>query len=113
MKISTLTDRVAADLFTFNCTVVSGAIGAALLAPVAPPALAYHPFGGNVPGTIWTSLLSGIGHPVIGLDHLAFVIAVSLMAAVLRQGLKGSSDIFTDNGSRHPLSFSRTGFARC
>ena len=26
-------------------------------------------------------LLSGIGHPIIGFDHLAFVIAVGLIAA--------------------------------
>jgi urease accessory protein len=31
--------------------------------------------------------LSGLGHPVIGLDHLAFVVAVGLLAAVSAWGI--------------------------
>jgi urease accessory protein len=31
--------------------------------------------------------LSGLGHPVIGLDHLAFVITAGLLAAVMGRGL--------------------------
>ncbi|MEO1445664.1 MAG: HupE/UreJ family protein [Cyanobacteria bacterium J06635_11] len=52
----------------------------------AAPAMAHHPFGGQAPGTIVEGLLSGVGHPVIGLDHLAFVIAVGLLAAVVKRG---------------------------
>lgn len=54
---------------------------------LAAPALAHHPFGGEAPKNILQGLLSGLGHPVIGLDHLAFVIAVGLLAAVLRRGM--------------------------
>ncbi|MGD1944662.1 MAG: HupE/UreJ family protein [Leptolyngbyaceae cyanobacterium] len=51
------------------------------------PALAHHPTGGEIPDSFVTGLLSGLGHPVIGLDHLAFVIAAGLLAAALGQGL--------------------------
>ena len=46
----------------------------------ATPALAHHPMGGEVPQTFWHGLLSGFGHPVIGIDHLAFVVAIGLAA---------------------------------
>ena len=48
---------------------------------LATPALAHHPMGGETPQTFWHGLLSGIGHPVIGIDHLAFIVAVGLAAA--------------------------------
>ena len=49
----------------------------------AVPALAHHPLGGTTPTTFWQGLLSGIGHPVIGIDHVAFVIAVGVASAFL------------------------------
>jgi len=39
--------------------------------------------GGATPSTLSEGLLSGIGHPIIGLDHLAFVIAVGVAAVAL------------------------------
>ena len=54
--------------------------GAATLS--ATPALAHHPMGGETPATLAQGLLSGIGHPVLGLDHLAFVVAVGIAAAL-------------------------------
>lgn len=47
------------------------------------PAFAHHPMGGATPSTFTEGLLSGIGHPIIGLDHLAFVIGVGLIALML------------------------------
>lgn len=44
-------------------------------------AFPHHPMGEMTPETLWQGLLSGIGHPVIGLDHLAFVVALGLLAA--------------------------------
>jgi urease accessory protein len=38
--------------------------------------------GGNVPSTWLEGLLSGLGHPVIGPEHLGFLIAVALVVAV-------------------------------
>lgn len=54
---------------------------------VAMPAHAHHPMGGVTPSNFFEGLLSGIGHPVIGLDHLAFVIGIGLAASFLARGL--------------------------
>lgn len=59
---------------------------AALLALAPLPALAHHPMGGTVPETLWQGLASGIGHPVIGPDHLAFLLAAGVLAASLPAG---------------------------
>jgi len=48
----------------------------------ASPALAHHPNGGEIPNTFAQGFVSGIGHPVIGIDHLVFVIAIGLLAAL-------------------------------
>jgi urease accessory protein len=61
------------------------AVSALLLLPL--PSLAHHPFGGGTPATFAEGFLSGLGHPVIGLDHLAFVVAVGLLAAVSAWGV--------------------------
>ncbi|NES01915.1 MAG: HupE/UreJ family protein [Okeania sp. SIO2F4] len=46
-------------------------------------AMAHHPMGGTTPANFWEGLLSGMGHPIIGIDHLAFVVAVGLIAAII------------------------------
>ena len=56
------------------------AIGMLLLTTTL--ALAHHPMGGALPQTFWHGLLSGIGHPVIGIDHLAFIIAAGVAVAL-------------------------------
>lgn len=48
---------------------------------IAEPAFAHHPMGGDIPLTMVQGLLSGIGHPIIGFDHLAFVLGIGLLAA--------------------------------
>ena len=55
----------------------------ALALASAPPAMAHHVMGGELPGTAWQGLLSGLGHPVIGLDHLAFVLSVGALAHLM------------------------------
>ena len=52
----------------------------------AGPALAHHVMGGTMPVSFTDGLLSGLGHPIIGLDHLAAVIAVGCLAAGQRHG---------------------------
>lgn len=42
------------------------------------PAEAHHMMGGRTPSTLMEGLLSGLGHPVIGIDHLAFLIALGI-----------------------------------
>jgi urease accessory protein len=36
--------------------------------------------GGDLPRTAWQGLLSGLGHPIIGIDHFAFTVGVGLMS---------------------------------
>lgn len=48
------------------------------------PAFAHHVMGGSMPATFAEGVLSGLGHPVIGLDHLAAVVAVGCLAAAHR-----------------------------
>lgn len=57
------------------------------------PALAHHPMGGQVPQTFMHGLLSGFGHPIIGVDHLAFIVAVGIAA------------VFTGQRFLSPLAF--------
>lgn len=45
-------------------------------------ALAHHPMGGKTPETFVEGFLSGIGHPIIGIDHLAFIVALGLVAGI-------------------------------
>ena len=71
--------------FSTRGVIARGGLAAIATLLLATPALAHHPFGGEAPQTVFQGLLSGLGHPVIGLDHLAFVIAVGLLAAVLRR----------------------------
>jgi urease accessory protein len=68
----------------FQSRWILGGLAAAL---ASGPALAHHPMGGTLPGTLSEGLLSGFGHPVIGLDHLAAVIAVGCLAAFARNGI--------------------------
>jgi urease accessory protein len=36
-----------------------------------------------MPETVWEGFASGVGHPVIGFDHLAFLLAAGVLAATL------------------------------
>lgn len=50
------------------------------------PAFAHHVMGGRMPVTFADGMLSGVGHPIIGLDHFAAVVAVGCLAAAHRAG---------------------------
>lgn len=58
---------------------------AAAASLLAEPALAHHVMGGRMPATFGDGLLSGLGHPVIGLDHFAAVVAVGCIAVLMQQ----------------------------
>jgi urease accessory protein len=60
---------------------VAIAVGAIAL---ADPVWAHHPMGGAVPSTAWQGLLSGLGHPVIEVDHLLFLLGAAAAAALAR-----------------------------
>jgi urease accessory protein len=53
---------------------------------LAGPAFAHHVMGGKMPVTFGDGFLSGLGHPVIGLDHFAAVVAVGCLAAAHPKG---------------------------
>ncbi|MEP6355783.1 MAG: HupE/UreJ family protein [Hyphomicrobiales bacterium] len=55
-------------------------LAAASLATFATPAFAHHPLGGLPMETFTHGILSGVGHPLLGFDHLFFVIAVGVAA---------------------------------
>ncbi len=64
-------------------------IGLALILALSfaiEPAFAHHVVGGKMPVTFMDGLLSGLGHPIIGLDHLAAIIAIGCLAATERRG---------------------------
>lgn len=50
------------------------------------PAFAHHVMGGKLPQTFLQGFLSGLGHPVIGIDHLAAIVGAGLLAALARRG---------------------------
>jgi urease accessory protein len=54
---------------------------------VAAPAWAHHVMGGELPRTFLQGLLSGLGHPVIGLDHLAAIVGVGILVALAGRGV--------------------------
>lgn len=52
------------------------------------PALAHHAMDGQTPASLMQGLLSGLAHPVIGIDHLAFLVVVALLAFGLLEGVR-------------------------
>ncbi|MBE9042979.1 HupE/UreJ family protein [Pleurocapsales cyanobacterium LEGE 10410] len=54
---------------------------------LATPASAHHPLDGRLPANFFEGIMSGLGHPVIGFDHLAFVVASGLIALKITGGI--------------------------
>lgn len=65
----------------------SGSIALLLSMAATAPAFAHHPMGGQTPQTFMNGLLSGLGHPIIGLDHLAAVVGVGILAGLAARGI--------------------------
>jgi urease accessory protein len=53
----------------------------------ALPAMAHHAMDGGMPTNFGQGFLSGLVHPIIGLDHFAFIISIGLLAVLKRQGI--------------------------
>lgn len=49
---------------------------------VSVPVWAHHPMDGAIPTTALHGLLSGLAHPVLGIDHLLFVLAIGLISGI-------------------------------
>ncbi|MDJ0732669.1 MAG: HupE/UreJ family protein [Nostocaceae cyanobacterium] len=64
----------------------AGLAMAFMLSFIAKPAYAHHPFGGGTPTNLFEGFMSGLGHPIIGIDHFTFVVAVGLLAALKPRG---------------------------
>lgn len=62
----------------------AGLAASAALFLLADPALAHHVMGGRMPATFNDGFLSGLGHPIVGLDHFAAVVAIGFIAAAHR-----------------------------
>jgi urease accessory protein len=60
---------------------------AALLLPAA--AQAHHFMDDALPRTFVEGLLSGVGHPLIGADHAAFIVASGFFLALIDRGMVG------------------------
>ena len=75
-----------------------GVIGLSLV--LAPPALAHHPMAAmGLEPSLFSGLLSGLAHPLLGPDHLVFLLALGLVGlhrplrwvlGLLAAGLLGS-----------------------
>lgn len=70
------------DNTTVNRSHLTMLTTAAILA--TPLAQAHHMMGGKTPDTFMQGLLSGIAHPVIGVDHFAFLVVAALLAFTLK-----------------------------
>jgi urease accessory protein len=55
---------------------------AALVALFADAAAAHHVMGSEMPSTFGQGFLSGLGHPIIGLDHLAFIVGIGIAVGI-------------------------------
>lgn len=67
--------------------VVAATAIAGIVLLIATPALAHHPLNGRLPGNWFEGVMSGFGHPMLGFDHLAFIIASGLMALGITGGI--------------------------
>jgi len=54
-------------------------IAAVALCLTATPAWAHHVMGGKLPATFGEGFLSGLAHPIIGPEHLGFLLAVGIV----------------------------------
>src|SRR5258706_12280036 len=68
-------------MFAMGKLIQTAGLFLASIALLIDPALAHHVMGGQVPVTFRDGLLSGLAHPIIGIDHFAAVVAVARLAA--------------------------------
>ena len=78
-----LADRIIPKL---NVIVIGLAV-ALVVWGVTIPALAHHGIAGRVSSNFLEGFISGLAHPIIGIDHLTFVIAVGLFSAIITTGI--------------------------
>ena len=84
---------------------VVAATSLAVLPRIAWP---HHFMGGGPPETFAQGLVSGLGHPVIGLDHAAFIVAAGFFLASVEGGMWGVLALIA--GSLFGAALHLTGF---
>jgi urease accessory protein len=78
---------------------------------VAVPASAHHAMDGATPATVVEGLISGLAHPVIGLDHLLFVLAVGAVCYHFGQRLAATGAVLAGALAGTALTLQHPGFA--
>src|SRR5882724_1412438 len=73
-------------MFAMGKGIQAAGLFLASIALLIDPALAHHVMGGHMPLTFADGLLSGLAHPIVGLDHFAAVVAVACLASAHRAG---------------------------
>src|SRR5258708_8756452 len=73
-------------MFAMGKWIQTAGLFLASIALLIDPALAHHVMGGQVPVTFRDGLLSGLAHPIIGIDHFAAVVAAAGPASTHRAG---------------------------
>jgi len=83
-------NRTGSRLPVYSAKAMKAFIVAATALAVFPRmAWAHHFMDGGLPQTFAQGLLSGLGHPVIGLDHAAFIVAAGFLLAPVEGGMWG------------------------
>lgn len=72
------------DRFWFRGMIVG--LSGLLFFAMIEPAMAHHAMDNATPTNFWQGFLSGLAHPIIGLDHFAFVVAMGLIGAMTESG---------------------------
>lgn len=65
---------------------LSACCGSVAPLAVASSAFAHHPMGARTPTSFAQAVLSGLAHPVIGVDHLVAILGLGLVTAVFSRG---------------------------
>src|SRR6267143_690993 len=89
-------------------TMKASTVAATALAVLPRMAWAHHFMDGGLPETFAQGLLSGLGHPVIGLDHAAFIVAAGFFLASVEGGMWGVLALIA--GSLFGAALHLTGF---
>ena len=68
---------------SFTASVLLVCVG---LLSAAGRAIAHHAIDGKIPSNFFEGFVSGLAHPIIGLDHFAFIVAIGLLAVGFSRG---------------------------
>ena len=80
-----VSSRLNLSIPSVGLLTLATAVAGIFLFPIA--AFAHHPLDGATPQNFIQGFLSGLGHPILGIDHFAFVIASGLLAAIFSRGI--------------------------